>query len=212
MTPDPALLQRIGDSLRSDLRPVHPLPSTKAIAATLSLVFASAALIGATALGWFGFQRLTAIAIAVIFPVLAALAVMAANASATAMIPGSPRPFHPAVLLLIAWLGIEIVFSLVFHDYSTGQFVHQGMVCLRAGLLWAAPTGIVVWLVIRRGFAVDRGAAGIAVGTLAGLAGLTVLELHCPNLRLPHIAVWHLAVLPIAALVGQMTLSSVRRK
>jgi len=74
--------------------------------------------------------------------------------------------------------------------------------CLKAGLAWSLPAGVLSWLVLRRGFAVDRTAAGIAAGAFAGLAGLTVLELHCPNFRLPHVAVWHVAVPPLVALAG----------
>ena len=98
------------------------------------------------------------------------------------------------------------VFAFLFHDYRTDSFVHQGIACLEVGLLWAAPAAAGAWLLLRRGFAVDHKAAGVAAGTFAGLTGVTVLELHCPNLRMPHIVVWHLAVLPIAALAGRSLL------
>lgn len=93
------------------------------------------------------------------------------------------------------------IFALVFDDHSLGRFVPQGLVCLRAGLLWAVPAAVFTWLLLRRGYAVDRSAAGVACGMFAGLAGLSVLEFHCPNFRLWHIMVWHLAVVPISAAV-----------
>jgi hypothetical protein len=41
-----------------------------------------------------------------------------------------------------------------------------------------------------------------AMGLLAGLAGTTALEIHCPNLAAWHILASHLGVALIAAIVG----------
>ena len=212
MTPDPALLERIAGGLRADLRPVRRMPPLWLLAAALFGIFAATSLLGATVLGFAGFHRLSDEAIAAIFPPLAALALLAAGGSASAMMPGSKRPYHPAGLLAVGYMLLAAVFAFVFRDYRTDSFVQQGTACLRAGLLWAAPAAIGAWLLLRRGFPVERGAAGIAVGTLAGLTGVTVLELHCPNLRMPHIVVWHRAALPIAALAGKAIWSARRRQ
>ena len=48
----------------------------------------------------------------------------------------------------------------------------------------------------------NRTAAGLAAGTLAGLAGLTMLEFHCANFNAMHVMVWHTAVVPVSGLVG----------
>jgi hypothetical protein len=39
----------------------------------------------------------------------------------------------------------------------------------------------------------------LACGTLAGLAGVIMLELHCAKLLAPHLVVWHTAVLLVSA-------------
>lgn len=200
--PDSALMERIAASLSQNVKPVRPLPSTGRTVGSLLVVFLAMAAAGATRLGFFGVLRLSPGAIALIFPALGGLALLAAAASANAMAPGSKRPFHPAVLLGAGCAILAAIFVLLFRNYTLGRFVPQGMWCLKAGLLWAVPTGIFTWLLLRRGFAVDRGAAGVAAGTFAGLAGLAILELHCPNFRLWHVVVWHLAVLPISALAG----------
>ena len=44
----------------------------------------------------------------------------------------------------------------------------------------------------------------LVVGTLAGLAGVTMLELHCANLEAPHVMLWHTAVMPISAAAGAL--------
>ena len=45
-------------------------------------------------------------------------------------------------------------------------------------------------------------AQGAAAGLLAGLAGVTVLEIYCPYLDRLHIIVGHLGAAVTAALVG----------
>jgi hypothetical protein len=37
---------------------------------------------------------------------------------------------------------------------------------------------------------------------LGGLAGVGLLELHCPNFQTAHILVWHAAVVPVSAALG----------
>ena len=84
-------------------------------------------------------------------------------------------------------------------DDRTAEFIAQGVPCLRAGLLHAIPASLAAWWILRRGFAVKPVAAGLATGTLAGLAGVAMLELHCPNFEAPHLMVWHIAVIPVSA-------------
>jgi hypothetical protein len=59
----------------------------------------------------------------------------------------------------------------------------------------------VVWI-LRRGFVLDWSKAGIVAGTLAGLTGLGMLELHCPNLKAIHVMVWHVAVVIVSGAAG----------
>jgi hypothetical protein len=44
----------------------------------------------------------------------------------------------------------------------------------------------------------------MAAGTLAGLAGLGMLELHCPNFQLAHVLVWHIAVVLLSGAAGAL--------
>jgi hypothetical protein len=203
MTPvDPALLERITASMRSDLEPVRPLPGRSVLTATLLAVWAAVTLAGAAAFGFYGVRRLDIGPVVLIFTALGGFALLTAAASANAIAPGARRPVHPALLTAAGLAVLAAVFALIFPDRSAGRFLPQGLVCFRAGLLCAAPAGLAAWLALRRGFAVDRPAAGLAIGTFAGLAGLSALELHCPNFRLPHVVVWHLAVVAAAALAG----------
>ncbi len=94
------------------------------------------------------------------------------------------------------------VFTLVFRDYRTDHFLAAGSACLVTGVLLAIPAAVLSWLVLRRGFAVNSVAAGLAGGALAGLSGVMMLELHCANFQALHVIVWHIAVVPVSAAVG----------
>lgn len=209
---DLALLGRISASMGSVPR-VKPLMP----AVTLALCLFSMTLIVAAAFasrfGYYGVRKLSIEAIVSIFTALAIFTWFAALASVNAMSPGGglrwknptvtePLMANPSKLLLVvlvAWLVVDAIF---FRDYDTGAFVAQGIPCLRAGLVGAAPIGIVSWLMLRRGYAVSPVSAGLAAGMMAGLGGLVLLELHCPNFRAPHIMTWHTAVVPVSALAG----------
>jgi hypothetical protein len=123
-------------------------------------------------------------------------------AGAAAMVPAARQIVRPLVLAAVATAGLAALFALVLHDYSTARFVDRGIRCLKAGLMDAVPAALLVWLVVRRGFVLDSAAAGAAAGTIAGLAGVLMLELHCPLLEAPHAMVWHVAVVPLCALAG----------
>ena len=209
---DPAIGNRLSNSIRTSLRPVRPLPPAGILAAGLFSIGAGFALAGAATLGLHGLARLSGLGIALIFPALAALSWLAAVASVAAMRPGSRRPLGAALLPAVASVLLVAVFAFVFRDYRTHRFVHEGIVCLTAGMLLAIPAGLAGWLPVRRGFAVNAVAAGMAMGTLAGLAGVAMLELHCANFEAPHVMLWHTAVIPLSALAGALVGRAVRAR
>src|SRR5580698_3679823 len=211
---DPAVLSRVSASMMASMEPVRPLPPVWMIASWLLMMSLALSVAFASVLGLDGIRNLDGAEIGAIFPLLAILCWLTALQSAAQMTPGGTRwknPLvmepvmtNPAALLLVVcvcWLAIDALF---FRDYQMGAFVPQGIPCLRAGLIVAIPAGIASWLLLRRGFAVNRTGAGLAAGTLAGIAGLVMLELHCRNFLAPHIMVWHTAVVPISALVGAL--------
>jgi hypothetical protein len=201
---DPALVDRIVNSLGASLRPVRPLPSSRVLVAVLMAACVAVASAGATVLGLHGIRAMSAVRIALIFPVLLTLISLAAVVCESEMIPGSRHRVTPWVLLVSGCLALTAVFALLFTDYRSERFVSQGIACLTAGLLLAIPTAVIGWWVLHLGFAVDSLTAGVAVGTLAGLAGVSMLELHCPNFEAPHIMVWHTAVLALSGAAGAL--------
>jgi hypothetical protein len=89
--------------------------------------------------------------------------------------------------LAISCLALIGVFAVVFRDYHTTRFVSAGITCFVVGLVHAIPVLLLSWLLSRRGFAVSPVAAGTVAGIMAGLAGITMLELDCPNFQVLHV-------------------------
>jgi hypothetical protein len=200
-TVDTVLLERIQRSVLSSVAPVRPLAPTAVFALAFVVIFGAIAYAGALRLGIHGLPVLTVVQRIAIFTTLLALAVTAAFAAARSMRPGI-RTVSGGVVFIIVLIAAEAVFFSVFHDYRVGRFLHWGAGCLRSGLLCAIPAALLIWLLARRGYIVAPISTGAAIGALAGLAGLTALELHCPILTIPHVAIWHAGVLVISIAVG----------
>ncbi len=147
-----------------------------------------------------------------VFSVLGTLSVIAAHEVAGTFSPGSRRHLSSGSLLATAALCLTAVLLVCFRDYHVTNFLHAGLVCLGLGTATAVPAGLLTAIALRRGFAADAGQAGIAGGTLAGLAGVTMLELHCPNFQIAHLLVWHLGVLLVSATLGEFIARYAREK
>jgi hypothetical protein len=170
----------------------------------LVAISAVVALAGAERIGFYGFEKLGVAERAFIFPALGIFLWLAASAWVAENIPGSRRRVSSGVLLMISTMAMIVVFAGLFHNYQTTHFVSAGVTCLVTGLLHAVPTALLGWWVLRRGFAVNSVSTGLVGGTLAGLAGLTMLEFHCTNFQALHILIWHVAVVPVSAAAGAL--------
>ena len=194
-------IARAKASLPDSLGPIRPIRSPWVFVALFVTAFAAIALCGALAFGIRGLPVLSVVRRAVIFPVVLAGAWIAAIASAREMRPAAGRGIGP-VALAIGVLAPLAAFAVLFHDYNFQNFLPEGIRCLLAGLACAIPAALLIFLLLRRGFILDYRAAGLAAGTLAGLAGLGMLELHCPILKAPHIMFWHVAVVWVSGISG----------
>jgi hypothetical protein len=209
---DPTVLDRIRGSIRTSMHPVRPLAPPMAFAAGLVAICAVVALAGAARLGLAGVQHLSALQRALVFPALAIFLFLAATSYVAERIPGQPRRVAPGRLLAIGSLALIGVFAIMFRDYGADRFMKLGIACLTAGLLNAAPAAFAIWFLLRRGFAVSPAASGLAAGTLAGLAGILMLELHCPNFEAPHVMLWHTSVLWVAGAAGAVIPYLIRKR
>lgn len=198
---DEAAVRRAEASILADLRPVRPIGPAWRWTLAFAAIMAAASLVSAALLGMRGWAALVPIQRAAIFSTLLGSAWLAALACSRQMRPAGGRDLGPAALGTGSML-LAAVFGLAFQGYGLEHFVQEGIPCLRAGLGVAIPTGIAVAVLLRRGFVLDWSAAGLAGGALAGLAGIGMLELHCPNLKAIHVMVWHVAVMVTSSGLG----------
>jgi hypothetical protein len=209
---EPALLQRIAGSLEPSLRPVRPLPRTWVLSLGLVLIAGVVALAGALRAGFYGLEKMDLLERVVIFSTLIVVACAAGAEFVNTMIPGSRRRISAGSLLATAILILLAVFGLLFRDYHTAHFFSAGILCLVTGVAHAIPVGLLSWLLLRRGFAVNPVVAGLVGGTFAGIAGISLLELHCVNFQAFHILVWHTAVVPVCAALGALLARFLHRR
>lgn len=202
--PPSGTLGRIAESVAGSIRPVRPLPPPWLLAGGVVLICLVVALAGAAALGFFGFAKMSVLERGAVFTALAILSLASASEMVKAMIPASRRRISSGALFGLALLCVAVVLAVCFRNYQTTRFWHAGLVCLGIGVLHAIPAGLMSWLLLRRGFAVDSFSAGLAGGTVAGLAGIGMLELHCPNFQAAHVLVWHVGVLLTSAALGAL--------
>jgi hypothetical protein len=199
-----ALLKRIADSIELTLTPVRPLPAPWILSGVLVLIAAAVAVAGAAHSGFQGFAALPLSARVAIFGTLVALVWLAASEAVREWIPGSRRRIAPTRLLATVCVALLAVFALLFQDYRTDHFVSAGLVCLETGLVFAVAAALCIAWVLHRGWAVNPASAGLVAGVLAGLAGLSLLELQCPNFQALHVLVWHTLVVPVSGALGAL--------
>jgi hypothetical protein len=199
---EPELLDRISLSVGSDLQSVASMPPSWILVGRLILIGGLVAVSGAILLGGHGFRAMSPLEISVVLAVLGVWMGVAASQCVVEAIPGSRRIASPLAIALSGCLILTAIFGVLFRDYHAERFVTQGIKCLAAGIGFAIPAALGIWFVLRNGFTTNATASGFARGMLAGLAGLTMLELHCPNLEVPHLVVWHVGVLPMGGLLG----------
>jgi hypothetical protein len=202
--PAPATLQRIADSIKPSLRPVRPLQPAWALTVGLVLICAVVSLAGAARAGFFGFEKMDILERLLIFPALVILFWVTGVEFIHEMIPGSRRRVSPEAFLGLGSAALLALFALLFRDYRTDHFISAGIACLLTGFLYAIPAALLGWLLLRRGFAVNPISAGLVAGVLGGLAGVGMLELHCPNFQAAHVLVWHTAVVPLSGAAGAL--------
>jgi hypothetical protein len=207
---EPALLKRIVDSFNSPLPPIRSLPPTWVLTGGLALICAAVAGAAAAGSGFYGIEKLGRWERVLIFSTIGILVWVAGKEFVSQFIPGSRQPIGVGAFLTIVSTALLGVFALVFRDYHTEHFIFAGIACLLTGLLLAIPAALLSWLLLRRGFAVNSVAAGFVGGALAGLSGVTMLELHCANFQALHVLVWHTAVVPVSAGAGALLVWALR--
>lgn len=195
------MIRNIQQQLIRDLRPVRPLLSTRSLfilfmTAFVIVVSAATGYLGALGIAVRSFAQLI-----VIVGTSVAGAAWLGCSLARQMVPGGSRErplLLPGSILVV--LFVEVL--LLFHAREESHFWAHSRLCLAIGVLVAGITAFPLWIIVRKGVILYPQAAGAATGLLAGLVGITALELHCPNVNLWHIFAAHLGAAALCSLVG----------
>jgi hypothetical protein len=172
------------------------------LACGVGVIFLAVVAVGSGLLGMNGLGALGVGQKIVVFSSLALGAVLLGLSMVRQMVPGSKHSLSPTALPAAILLGLALVIAVSFRPREDSLFVAVGLVCMRNGLACSIPTAFLFWMLLRRGAVLFPKLAGAAAGGLAGLVGLSVLEVNCPNMNVFHILVWHWGVILISSLTG----------
>lgn len=199
----PALnTDRVKAAIVGDLRPVKPLRSRWVFLAGFSAIFIVLCGIGAYRLGPWGWEALSLPRKMLMFGALAASAALLGSSLVRRMAPGGRQWAGPALAPTAVFALLALAIAGVFPFEKDDDFLSAGIICMEAGARYAIVAGICFWLLLRRAAWLSPRWEGVATGTLAGLVGVTVLEMHCPLLDAYHILAWHLGTAALGAASG----------
>jgi hypothetical protein len=197
-----ALHNRIEAAILSELKPVSPLMG--AWQSTAILLFCAAAVVAVAnwQLGIGGWLARNRLQVCVDFTLLGISILVVALALAKQMAPGSQQAAPAWAFIVTPLLALLAAVFLLFGYRWSPNFWPRAIACWEIGIACAALSAPLFWLVLRRGFSLTPVSQGAMTGLLAGFVGVTVLEIHCPNLDRMHIADGHIGAAVTALLVG----------
>jgi hypothetical protein len=202
--PSESQLKRIKIAILDQLKPARLLPSSRVLLLACAIIVLCVVAAGAVRLGTNGWAALNIDQRIAVFFSLAASAIVLAVSMVRQMVPGSRHTLPPAALPVGILLVLTLVIATTFRSHEEVAFVAGGLVCIKNGILYSAPAALLFGLLLRRGAILFPKVIGLAVGGLAGLIGLSVLEINCPNLNAFHIWVWHWSVVLVSTLASAL--------
>lgn len=185
-----------------DLRPVRPLPPSWVFLLAFALIFVALVSLGAYYRGAYGWYVLMPAQKMAVFVTLAGSAALLAFALVRQMVPGEKLLLRPALLPFGVFVLLCLVVASVFQVRADPHFLQAGERCLKAGVPYAIPAALVFWFILSRGAILSPRTVGAITGMLAGLVSTTMLEIHCPDLNIWHILVWHVGIALVGMLAG----------
>lgn len=181
------------ETMLTDLHPVQAVAQDR-----FSIGFAGIFIL-VTALGVY---RLGPRALAVMSPVQAGGMFLALAISAgliiwslvRQMFPGRLLVISPRILPVALAISLALLIGLLFTVRYDPHFWAASWFCIKNGSVLAILAAVPLWLLLRRGTIISPRLTGPSTGFLAGLAGMSAIEIHCPNLDMWHILVSHLGI------------------
>lgn len=185
-----------------DLEPVRPLNGPLPAAAGAAVVLAILALGAILTMGTHGWaERLPWQRTASYLGAAGVLSLTLATAMRE-RVPGfslaAPWRYFVAALAALLWAGPFVIYQF----QPETRFWKHGMACYAIGLLIGVVAGVIIWLIMRRGYLVSPRRAGWFAGVAAGSLAFMVQETYCPVVESAHAALWHGGGAALLGVVG----------
>jgi len=200
----PESTHEVVGKLRASLTPVSPRQPMPLIACRFGIVLLFAVGTGIAILRPVGADRMNGSQLTAMSVILVTGAALLSLCLAHLITPGSLQRISPFKLVAIFAGAFSTGILGLFPWHTPQPFFARGLPCLGIGLGLATAAAFLLWLVARRGVPVRMGGFGIALGAMAGLAGVGVLQFTCDRQEVEHLLPWHGAVLLIAILLGAL--------
>ena len=110
----------------------------------------------------------------------------------------APWRYGVATLATLMWAGPFVLYEF----QPETRFWKHGSLCCCNGLLVGIAAGVVMWLVMRRGYLLSPLRTGWFAGVAAGCLAFIVQETYCPVVESGHSALWHGGVVAILGTAG----------
>jgi len=198
----PDTYNRIQVVLKASLKPVSPRPSPHVIALGFFAAFLFFMVPAIAIMGIAGLYQMTVLQMVGMSAGMILGAALLSLSLAWQVAPGSLQRYHAGSCVGLLTVGFLLGVLFLFARNGSEAFVVRGLYCLKSGLLLALPAGAFLWLIARRGAALEFGALGATLGAIAGLASLTVLQFACDRQDRMHLLVWHGGVLAASIILG----------
>jgi len=208
----PELTKAIAEGIGRNLSAVRPLRPFGYYAAGFLLIFLAPIVAALGMLRTYGIATMSPAAIVLAFGALAICAALLAVSLTADMSPGSRRPAPSVVLTGGILLSLAAIFCVLLPYRTETSFWVQSGLCLQLGVVFAVPTAALAWGLLRRGAVLSPAISGAAAGLLGGLAGLTVLEIHCPDHNLAHVLVAHWGAALVCTAIGLVAGASMEER
>ncbi|MGA2742933.1 MAG: NrsF family protein [Bryobacteraceae bacterium] len=208
----PELTKAIAEGIGRNLSAVRPLRPFGYYAAGFALIFLAPIVAALGMLSTNGIAGMSTAAIVIAFGALVVCAALLAVSLAADMSPGSRRPAPSVVLTGGILLSLAAMFCVLLPYHTETSFWVPSGNCLQLGVVFAVPTAALAWGLLRRGAVLSPAISGAAAGLLGGLAGLTVLEIHCPDHNLAHVLVAHWGAALVCTAIGLVAGASMEER
>jgi len=203
----PEIRRKVQGILTSSLTPVKPLPSQSRLTLAFLAVFVACTVGLIAIMDKAGFHLMTEAQMASMAAILAGGGILFSLIVAWDMVPGSRQRFPLSLVLALSGFGVLGGIALLFPWRTSGAFVSEGWPCAVMELMIAVPGAAVFWLLARRGALFGGAGVGAAVGGLAVVLALAVLQFRCMFQQAPHLLVWHggtaAILIGLGALIGE---------